>query len=76
MPSPSSGKGFQPLLLPTLEFDVNRNIFRSKKRKISATQQQEVVLNVIEDQISPFKAQDLNNSAIDIILLKQRSAKR
>ncbi|OMJ16497.1 hypothetical protein AYI69_g7822 [Smittium culicis] len=48
---------------------------RTRKRKISALQQQGVVLDGLEDQRSILKAQGLTDNAINIIVSNHRSAK-
>ncbi|OMJ26215.1 hypothetical protein AYI70_g346 [Smittium culicis] len=49
---------------------------RSRKRKISAIQQQGVVLDGLVDQRRFLKAQGFTDSAINIIVSNQHSAKR
>ncbi|OMJ27772.1 hypothetical protein AYI69_g2780, partial [Smittium culicis] len=49
---------------------------RSRKRKISALQQQGVVLDGLVDQWSILKAQSLTDNAINIIVSNQHSVKR
>ncbi|OMJ18986.1 hypothetical protein AYI69_g6803 [Smittium culicis] len=60
----------------TTSYTSDNGDTRSRKRKISALQQQGVVLDGLEDQRSILKAQGLTDNAINIIVSNQRSAKR
>ncbi|OMJ21624.1 hypothetical protein AYI70_g3363 [Smittium culicis] len=49
---------------------------RSKKRKVPAYEEQEMVINGMEDQRSFLKSQGLEDTAINLIVSNERSAKR
>ncbi|OMJ29738.1 hypothetical protein AYI69_g734 [Smittium culicis] len=49
---------------------------RHKKRKVPAYEEQEMVINGMEDQRSLLKSQGLEDTAINLIVSNERSAKR
>ncbi|OMJ24123.1 hypothetical protein AYI69_g4742 [Smittium culicis] len=61
---------------PAITTTSNNGSARSKKRKISAAEQQELVSHGMENQQCILKAQGLSDTAVDIIISNQRAVKR